>query len=526
MMNVIKRNHFFRSMFLAAIAIKSLFIYVGYTAPVDLQKWVTINLSVKQGVINFAPEVWLSLLALVFGTLIIVISIASEKTPKLIDLFVSDSRSRIYIWLITLSSLEAVVLQLIEAPESFTLANAIFFNCFIFLPLMIVLAIPYTFYILKYTRISDVIRKIYSENTQAIKNSLKIKNYADKLHVHSALFETVNQLHDLLQYIQFKEPKGEIIDYLGKSVRHYLIIKTCLPNWFFKFDESIRQDISFKTLQAKFNQLESEKTFYEQKVLRVLDKSYLLLIKEGHSDLASLCGSELYEIGRKAAELNDIYVVDSVVHHFNTFLRHAINQGFRSREIRNAYNILFHYSRLINFFVVKYDTERVVQCARFLGVYGGEAHRLITWEPFFAVLVETFASELKKIQITLYNHNFSRDNQQYVLAIFNNLCSKNVEKGRADTRLMQINLILFFLSQGEQQFSEITLQSLMENDYYKRENSTELFKSDCNRIAGETEVFWEETDQGNVNMFYSEHKNYLNDLYTAFLRKAKVLQTS
>jgi len=52
----------------------------------------TIN---RNNLISYAPEVWLSLLALVFGTLIIVISIASESTPKLIDLFVGDYKSRL-----------------------------------------------------------------------------------------------------------------------------------------------------------------------------------------------------------------------------------------------------------------------------------------------------------------------------------------------------------------------------------------------------------------------------------------------
>ncbi|MCS5640647.1 MAG: hypothetical protein NZ709_03980, partial [Candidatus Marinimicrobia bacterium] len=46
---------------------------------------------------EFAPEVWLSLLGLVLGTLIIVISIASQNTPKLIDLYMHDWRSLFYI---------------------------------------------------------------------------------------------------------------------------------------------------------------------------------------------------------------------------------------------------------------------------------------------------------------------------------------------------------------------------------------------------------------------------------------------
>ena len=40
--------------------------------------------------LTFAPEIWGGVLATVLGTLIIVIAIAAESTPKLMDLFVKD----------------------------------------------------------------------------------------------------------------------------------------------------------------------------------------------------------------------------------------------------------------------------------------------------------------------------------------------------------------------------------------------------------------------------------------------------
>ena len=40
--------------------------------------------------IGFAPEVWQALLGMVLGTLILVISIASQSIPKLIDLYMRD----------------------------------------------------------------------------------------------------------------------------------------------------------------------------------------------------------------------------------------------------------------------------------------------------------------------------------------------------------------------------------------------------------------------------------------------------
>ena len=40
--------------------------------------------------LDFAPEIWGGVLAMVLGTLIIVIAIAAESSPKLMDLFVKD----------------------------------------------------------------------------------------------------------------------------------------------------------------------------------------------------------------------------------------------------------------------------------------------------------------------------------------------------------------------------------------------------------------------------------------------------
>ena len=40
--------------------------------------------------LDWAPEIWGGVLAMVLGTLIIVIAIAAESSPKLMDLFVKD----------------------------------------------------------------------------------------------------------------------------------------------------------------------------------------------------------------------------------------------------------------------------------------------------------------------------------------------------------------------------------------------------------------------------------------------------
>ena len=62
--------------------------------------------------VGFAPEVWQALLGMVLGTLILVISIASQSIPKLIDLYMRDFWSLLYIWLLIISGGHALIIKI------------------------------------------------------------------------------------------------------------------------------------------------------------------------------------------------------------------------------------------------------------------------------------------------------------------------------------------------------------------------------------------------------------------------------
>ena len=52
--------------------------------------------------LSFAPEVWAAIIALIIGTLIIVIALASENTPELMDIFINEWINLIYVWFLIL----------------------------------------------------------------------------------------------------------------------------------------------------------------------------------------------------------------------------------------------------------------------------------------------------------------------------------------------------------------------------------------------------------------------------------------
>ena len=144
--------------FIMAVVIKALLIFIAFLLSSNLLDYFERRGSADYTLIDFAPEIWLSLLAFVFGTLIIVISIASEKAPKLIDLFVTEYWSRLFIWLIALSSTENIFLHLLHRTNTLFIDNFIFLNNYILLPAFVIVAIPYIFYILKFTKSSNTQR--------------------------------------------------------------------------------------------------------------------------------------------------------------------------------------------------------------------------------------------------------------------------------------------------------------------------------------------------------------------------------
>ena len=130
-------------------------------------KWIetTLHLTDRgEGMpIDFAPEVWLALVAMVLGMLIIVISISSQSIPKLIDLYMRDWLSLTYLWFMLLAMMQNIMLQNEDMVDLPTRLDA-FLNTYIYLPTAMVFAIPYIFYILSNTAPAKVIQRIHRDN--------------------------------------------------------------------------------------------------------------------------------------------------------------------------------------------------------------------------------------------------------------------------------------------------------------------------------------------------------------------------
>ena len=119
-----------------------------------LESQFSIVLSDHESIdLGFAPEIWGGVLAMVLGTLIIVVAIAAESSPKLMDLFVKDWLSLIYVWFLILSSLHATVIMFYVEPLN--RVSSIVLNTYVYLFLASVFTLPYIFYILLYSKTSN-----------------------------------------------------------------------------------------------------------------------------------------------------------------------------------------------------------------------------------------------------------------------------------------------------------------------------------------------------------------------------------
>ncbi|SFC13624.1 hypothetical protein SAMN05421780_10347 [Flexibacter flexilis DSM 6793] len=481
----------------------------------------------------FEAEVWLGALSLILGTLIIVISIASQSTPKLIDLYISDQISLFYVWFLVIGTLHSYAIQVMASTMPHLRVSSVFLNTYIMLPLSFLMAIPYILYILKYTKTSNVIAKIQNDNVKRINYLSKQKhydNFSDKHLIASyqyRMFESLNQLDDLLEYVEFKEPKGDIIHKIGQTVRYYVIKKAQINPAFFALSERIRNDISFKTMVGQFEEIQHTRIFYEQKAFRLLGNAYIKLIENGDFDLASLCAAEISECGAEAIRQKDDALLDAIIVRFNTLLRFGIKHGLRNGELRNIYNTVFHYSSLINEMVQAGKTAHIRRSCNYLKIYGSEIHRHAQKEPSFNFLVDVFALALKDILITLHYKQAEEKLQKEVLDFFLQLDSPpdlsdtGEVRGVSDgVRVLQVALALFYLSVEHLAFVDLIIKDLLEDEaILGKEKLLAGIVATGKRLQKSTPTFWEDTDRGNTNIYYSSHQMFIPVFVERFQKK-------
>ncbi|MDH5599448.1 MAG: hypothetical protein OEY34_10000, partial [Cyclobacteriaceae bacterium] len=250
--------------------------------------------------ITFSPEVWLATLALVLGTLIIVISIASQETPRLIHLYLNNWLSILFMWFVTLSSCHAIFFTFIG--NSIHRPGSALLNTFIFLPIAVLGSLPYIFFILNYSKMDHVIEVISNQLSKeferiAFFSKAQLLKY-DKITptAHRSLLDKVNQLMDLFSFVEYHETKKSILRLLSHNLLVFIEKKekNQFSDHVFVLTDEIKQDIGFSNYTSfQFQKMEKRKSFFEEKVLRELGSMYNQFIKNENFELASNCCSKI-----------------------------------------------------------------------------------------------------------------------------------------------------------------------------------------------------------------------------------------
>lgn len=479
--------------------------------------------------VSFAPEVWLSLIELALGTLIIVISIASQSTPKLIDIYMQDWFSLIYIWFLIISGAQTVVINL-YSQSKVSSSSSLVLNAYFFLPVAIVLGFPYVFYILNATQPNMVIKKIHDKQLRQI-HSLSHMTSQKLLHVKAyveryqwRLFESLNQLDNILDFVCLKEPKAQIIQNITTLVQEYISIKPLINSHFFQVSPKIHDDISFKTLIDQFDEMEQTQTFYEQKCFRLLGNAYIQFLEQGEFDLASLCGSAMSGISLTALQQADDKLIGVIIVRFNTMLRFALKHGVKNNEARNLYNLLFHYRNFIENLVKFGKIEYSKQSFFYLRTYGTEAFKLGRTSPAMYFIVDVFAAEMKRILILVYQYDWDLRVQEELLqemlqvdsppeANINDINrSELINNG---VRALQIALGLFYLKVGLSGFVCRIIDDILDDLEILGETTfKQVIDFTCDRLKSYQPSFWEDTDRGNSNLYYTPDQEQIEPFRT------------
>ena len=484
--------------------------------------------------LTFAPEIWGGVLATVLGTLIIVIAIAAESTPKLMDLFVRDWVSLIFIWFLILASIHSTIIMYYFEPME--RLSSVMLNTYIYLPLSSMLSLPYIFYILLYSKTDNVIKKLYSLNIDDIK---RLKNKPIHLamndvkvieHYQYQLMSTIDQFDDLLEYISFKEAQTEIIRSVGDTVKEYMRNKTSYDSRFFSATDTIRNNPTFRTyIEHQYKDIEDRKTFYEVKAFKMMGNAYIRKMENGEYELASLIANEISSVGILALELEQDDLIIDINIRFNTFMRFAIKHAVRNNEPRNLYNLAFHYSTLLQGYVDYNKIDLLKQGYFYFKFYSNEIYKQAANNPSLYFIVDVLTTELKKISILISEKEWDIELQEHLLKEILQLdnppdypkddLDQSVNNG---VRVLQIGLALHYIKIENFDFAETIVSDVLDDlAFFDNQTYLNLMEGLYNRIKFSGPTFWEDTDRGNTNIYFSPDSDKIDDFKKILSKQMK-----
>ena len=519
-----------RSLYAALIIFSGMgladFLFRTYLFPVytDFLQNLGANPDWSQLDVGFAPIVWLSFFAIILGSLTVVISFAAQNVPKLIDLYMDHWPSLLFVWWAAACLVHALTLKVL-AEGGIQIIPSLVFNFHVLLAVSLVIGFPFVLSILRSTKTSKVIEILlnggYSKiNLLAAKGSAGTISLHEQAKIQYELFEELNQLIDLLVYVPFKEPKAQVIEGIGALLRHYVKLKPKIPELFFKVDERIQDDISFRTMKNLMAEVEKTRTFYEQKSFRLIGNVYNVFLDAGEFDLSTMCVEQLSQVGKTAIACDDQELIEVITVRLNTHFRFALKHSQNHNEPRNLYNLVFYYGQFIGYLMEYKHVGRIKTCIGYFVFYAQQCFNAIQRAKSLAFILDVLAFEMQKLLIKIYQENWDRELQDEMLQmflVFDNF--QDMDKNFAvqffsqnhGIRLLHIGLALFYLNQQEDEFAlKIAKDTVQDMDLMGETLFNKTMSTIYARLKFSGPTFWEDTDRGNMNIYYTPYQDEMS----------------
>jgi len=251
----------------------------------------------------------------------------------------------------------------------------------------------------------------------------------------------------------------------------------------------------------------------------MMGNAYIRKMENGEYELASLIANEVSSIGLLALKLNQENLITDINIRFNTFMRFAIKHAVKNNEPRNLYNLAFHYSALLKGYVDYEKTDLLKQGYFYFKFYSNEIYKQAANNPSLYFIVDVLTTELKKISILISENEWDIELQKHLLKEILQLdnppdypkdnLDQSVNNG---VRVLQIGLALHYIKINNTDFAETIVTDVLDDlAYFDNKTYLSLMEGLYNRIRFSGPTFWEDTDRGNTNIYFSPDSDKIDD---------------
>ena len=210
-------------------------------------------------------------------------------------------------------------------------------------------------------------------------------------------------------------------------------------------------------------------------------------------------------------------------------MRFAIKHAVRNNEPRNLYNLAFHYSTLLQGYVDYNKIDLLKQGYFYFKFYSNEIYKQAANNPSLYFIVDVLTTELKKISILISEKEWDIELQEHLLKEILQLdnppdypkddLDQSVNNG---VRVLQIGLALHYIKIENFDFAETIVSDVLDDlAFFDNQTYLNLMEGLYNRIKFSGPTFWEDTDRGNTNIYFSPDSDKIDDFKKILSKQMK-----